>query len=201
MIRWMLVCVAFALAACSVLPQKSPVALYALSQPAAQEGAEGRIDFRLAVARPLASGPLATAWILVRPGGGQIEVYPAAQWSEPLPGLVGNAIVEAFEASGRIGSVERAASGLARDLELATELRDFQIELEAGAVAVVRLKASLIDATRGEAVASQVFEARAPAAGREAGAAVAALDGALQDTLAQLVAWVVAQRQTRRASD
>ena len=201
MIRWMLVCVAFALAACSVLPQKSPVALYALSQPAAQEGAEGRIDFRLAVARPQASGPLATAWILVRSGSGQIEVYPGAQWSEPLPGLVGNALVEAFEASGRIGSVERAASGLVRDLELATELRDFQIELEAGAVAVVRLKASLIDAARGEAVASQVFEARAPAAGREVGAAVAALDGALQDTLVQLVAWVVAQRQTSRASD
>ena len=200
MIRWILACAWFALAACSVLPQKAPVALYALSQPAAQGGAEGRNDLRLAVARPLASGPLATAWILVRPGSGRIEVYPEAQWSEPLPGLVGNALMEAFEASDRFGSVERAASGLARDLELATELRDFQIELEEGAVAVVRLKASLIDAARGEAVASQVFEVRAPAAGRDEDAAVAALDAALQDTLVQLVAWVVAQRQTSRAS-
>src|SRR5690606_11161141 len=113
-----------------------------LSQPAPQDSARGRIDVRLAVARPQASGPLATAWILVRPVSGQIEVYPAAQWSEPLPGLVDNALVEAFEASGRFAGVERAASGLAHDVELATELRDFQIELEGGPVAVIRIKAS-----------------------------------------------------------
>jgi len=201
MIRWMFACAAFALAACSVLPAKRPVALYALSQPAPQDSARGRIDVRLAVARPQASGPLATAWILVRPVSGQIEVYPAAQWSEPLPGLVDNALVEAFEASGRFAGVERAASGLAHDVELATELRDFQIELEGGPVAVIRIKASLIDAARGEAVVSRVFETRAPAAARDAAAAVTALDAALADALAQLVAWVVAGQQDVATGD
>ncbi|MEB2315761.1 MAG: ABC-type transport auxiliary lipoprotein family protein [Xanthomonadaceae bacterium] len=201
MIRWMFACAAFALAACSVLPAKRPVALYALSQPVPQDSTRGRIDVRLAVARPQASGPLATAWILVRPVSGQIEVYPAAQWSEPLPGLVDNALVEAFEASGRFAGVERAASGLAHDVELATELRDFQIELEGGPVAVIRIKASLIDAARGEAVASRVFETRAPAAARDAAAAVTALDEALADALAQLVAWVVAGHQDVATGD
>lgn len=200
MMRRILAGLALTLGACSVLPEKPPVALFDLSPPSGDAAADA-LPLRLAVARPQASGPLASSWILVRPGGGQIEVYPGAQWSEPLPGLVGTVLIEALEADGRIASVERAAAGLARDLELATELRDFQIETTEGAVAVVRLKASLIDPARGEVVASRLFESRQPAAGREVSAAVAALDLALQRVLSELSDWVVASRPAASGAD
>jgi len=193
---------ALSLGACSVLPEKSPVALYGLSRPAALEDAPAEpIALRLAVEKPAASGPLASPWILVRRDATRIEVYPDAQWSEPLPGLVGKAILEAFEADGRLSGVERAASGLAHDFSLLTELRDFQIELDEAPVAVVRVKASLVDAARGEAVASRLFEARVPAAGREVGEAVAALDAATAQVLAAMRDWLIARQSRPSAED
>ncbi len=185
-------------AGCSVLPEKSPVALYSLIVPAASDKTVERVDWRLAVARPQASGPLASAWILVQPRAGQIEIYPGAQWSEALPGLIGTALMEALEADGRIANVQRASAGLAHDFELAVELRDFQLEPAHGPSALVRLKANLIDAARGNVVASRGFEVRQPAAGQGVDDAVAALDAGLQQILPELADWVLAQGEATR---
>lgn len=186
------------LPACNVLPTKPPVTLYAPAPQFAPGTHETRVDWRLAVARPLASGPVATPRILVRPTPSEIEVYPQAQWSEPAPGLVAQALMLALEADGRIGALDRSSAGLVRDFELTTELRDFQIELAGGPAAVLRIKANLIVYPEGRLVASRLFEARVPAAGQQVSDAVAALSDALGRTLPQIADWTVVEGQAQR---
>ncbi|MCX7557190.1 ABC-type transport auxiliary lipoprotein family protein [Xanthomonadaceae bacterium JHOS43] len=200
-VLWMTVLLAW-LSACTVLPVRPTVALYAPVLELAPASVSASVPWRLALARPIASGPLATPRILVRPSPDEIEIYPRAEWSEPAPGLVGNALMQAFEVNGRIGSLERSSAGLDHDFELTTELRDFQLELAGGPVAVVRIKANLIAQPRGVLVASRLFEARIPAAGQQVTDAVAALSDALAQTLPQVADWTVAEAQAQwRAGD
>ena len=195
--RWILVAMLTLLSACNVLPTKPPVTLYSPVPRFAPEAQETRVDWRLAIARPLASGPVATPRILVRPTPSEIEVYPQAQWSEPAPGLVAQALVQALEADGRIASLDRSSAGLVRDFELTCELRDFQIELADGPAAVLRIKANLVAYPEGRLVASRLFETRVPAAGQQVSEAVAAFTDALGIVSSQLADWVVAEGQAQ----
>lgn len=195
--RWMLVASLALLSACNVLPTKPPVTLYSPVPQFAPGAHETPVTWRLAVARPLASGPVATPRILVWPAPGEIEVYPQAQWSEPAPGVIGNALMLALEADGRIGALERSSAGLVRDFELTTELRDFQIELAGGPAAVLRIKASLVAYPEGRLVASRLFEARVPATGQQVSGAVVAFTDALARTLPQIADWTVTQGQAQ----
>ena len=191
----MAVVFAAVLSACNVLPTKPPVTLYAPVPQFAQGADEVQMAWRLAVARPLASGPVATPRILVRPTPSEIEVYPQAQWSEPAPGLVAQALMQALEADGRLAALDRSSAGLVRDFELTTELRDFQIELADTPVAILRIKANLVAYPEGHLVASRLSEARVPAAGQQVAEAVAALSETLERALPQVADWAVMQGQ------
>ena len=186
-----------ALAACSILPQTPQFALYAPTAnfDAATAAIAEPVAWRLALLRPTASGLLNTPRILVWPSSNTIEVYPRAQWSQSPPVLVGDALLQALEADGRIIALQRSGAGLERDFELATELRAFQLELTGGPQAVVRIKASLVRQPQGRLVASHVFEAALPAAGQEIGDAVSALGACLEHVLPQIVEWSVIQAE------
>lgn len=195
--RWMLVALLALVSACSVLPSKPPVTLYAPAPEFVARSDESQVAWRLAVARPVASGPVATPRILVRPTPSEIEVYPQAQWSESAPGVVGNALLLALEADGRIATLDRSSAGLARDFELTTELRDFQLELAGGPAAVLRIKAGLISHPEGQLIASHLFETRVPASSQQVGDAVAALSEALARTLSEVSDWAVTQGEAQ----
>lgn len=184
-----------ALAACSILPKTPQFALYAPTArfDAATTAVGEPVAWRLALARPTASGLLDTSRILVWPSPSTIEVYPQAQWSEPPPVMVGDALLQALEADGRITALQRSGAGLERDFELAAELRAFQLELADGPRAVLRIKASLVRQPQGRLVASHVFEAAFPAAGQGVSDAVGALGSCLEELMPQIVGWSVAQ--------
>lgn len=192
------------LAACSILPERAQVGLYApvmrLPEPAAA-GAEP-VAWRLALRRPTASGPLRTPRILVRPAPGQVEVYPQAAWIQPPPGLFDVALLEALEADGRMPAVQRIAAGLEHDYELNIDLRAFELELVDGPRAVLRLRADLLRQPEGLIVATRQFKAEVPAAGQDVDATVAALGQALEQLLPGLADWLVdAAERDWRASD
>jgi cholesterol transport system auxiliary component len=181
------------LSACSVLPEAPRVALH---DPVVHFTAASKpepVAWSLSLARTHADGPLATPSILVRPAPDQIEVYPAAQWSEPPAALVEHALMQALEADGRIASLSRTGTGLSHDFELDSELRAFQMETHAAPTAVLRIKFSLIGVRDGRVLASRVFEHEQAADGRELEAAVAALAAGLEALMPQVVAWTVEQ--------
>jgi cholesterol transport system auxiliary component len=191
------------LAACSSLlnVQRTPFTIYSpkLAAPAAAASAP-RVDWQLAVETPLASDALDTARIVVMPSPGVIEVYPGARWSDSAPALLRNLIVQGFEDSQRIVGVGSAASGLRADYALAIEVRDFQLEMEGGKHAAIRLQLRLLDYTTNRVLAARAFDAQAPAATTDAAAAFGAFQDALNRIVPELVEWTLREGEAMRKS-
>lgn len=185
---------ALPLAACSSLfnVQRTPFTIYSpkLSAPAATAPASV-VDWQLAVETPLASDAVDTARIVVMPSPGVIEVYPGARWSDSAPALLRNLIVQGFEDSHRIVGVGSAASGLRADYALAIEVRDFQLEMDGGTHAAIRLQVRLLDYTTSRVLAARAFEATSPAASTDAAAAFGAFQEALNRIVPELVEWTL----------
>lgn len=185
---------ALPLAACSSLlnVQRTPFTIYSPKLVApAQAAAAAPVAWQLAVETPLASDALDTVRIVVMPRPGVIEVYPGARWSDSAPALLRNLVVQGFENSNRITGVGSSASGLRADYALGITLHDFQLEMDGGAHAVIRLQARLLDYTTNRVLAAQAFGVETPAGGSDAAAAFAAFDAALNRLVPQLVDWTV----------
>jgi cholesterol transport system auxiliary component len=190
------------LAACSSLlnVQRTPFTIYSpkLAAPVATASAP-RVDWQLAVDTPLASDALDTARIVVMPSPGVIEVYPGARWSDSAPALLRNLIVQGFEDSQRIVGVGSAASGLRADYALAIEVRDFQLEMNTGTHAQIRLQVRLLDYTTNRVLAARAFDAESPAATTDAAAAYGAVQDALNRIVPDLVEWTLREGEAIHA--
>jgi cholesterol transport system auxiliary component len=170
-------------AACS-LPA-APVPTYDLIAPknfGAVRQARGLIE----VAIPNALQVLDTDKIVAEPSPGVVTYLPDAQWSDRLPKLLQARIVEAFENSSRIRTVARAGDRVSADAQLVTDIRQFGIE---GSDAVVELSVKLIGTRGGRINAAKIITARVPAPATAKGAAVAAINEALNSALIELVKW------------
>jgi cholesterol transport system auxiliary component len=192
---------ALPLVACSSLfnVQRQPFTIYAPRLTPPVEAAHATpVDWQLAVETPLASDTLDTARIVVMPSPGVIEVYPGARWSDTAPALLRSLVVQGFENSQRIVGVGSSASGLRADYALAIELRDFQLEVNGGAHAQIRLQVRLLDYTSNRVLAAQAFTAEAPAASSDAASAFAAFQAALDRIVPELVDWTLREGDAAR---
>ena len=143
---------------------------------------------QLLIVEPVASAPLDGDRVLVRPAPESIATLRGAQWRERLPRLVQTRLVQSFENAGFLKAVARSDSRLASDYSLATELRRFEVDVVSGE-AVVEIAGKLVHEGSGRIKAAEIFAARV-AATADASSAVPALDAALRDVMAQMVAWV-----------
>ena len=90
-------------------------------------------DWQLSVNPPTAPRTVDTFRVVVRPTPGELQVYKGAIWSQPAPDLVQDAVVHAFEDSGRIGGVTRNGAGINSDFQLLLDVRRFDSDYaEAG---------------------------------------------------------------------
>ena len=190
-----------ALPACSLLPAPSPVEVYQL--PGAlprRDSAAPVLPLSLRVMRPAASALLAGQRLLVQPDGDRISYYKGAQWSEPVPVLLRNRLLDALRADGRIGTLSSDERILQADFELDGELRAFQSVYREGRPEVLlQLDMRLVHSASRRIIASCRFELAQAAAGTALPAVVQAF-GAGSDRVAQEIAdWTVTQlRQATR---
>lgn len=189
----MLALLLIALSGCSVLGGSQPFSIYAPRPMVAAPVDTARIDWQLLVERPRAGETVSAPTLLVMPSPGVYEVFPAARWRDPPPALVGTLLLETFEQSGRIIGVDRASSGVNTDFVLASELREFQIELVDGAArARVSLHAKLLGYADNRIVAARSFSTTAPAAAQDAASAAKAIEAALAQLLPEVRDWTFA---------
>jgi cholesterol transport system auxiliary component len=184
---------ALSLSACSSLlnVQRQPFAIYS-PQYTGVSATGARVDWQLIVETPLASATLQTPRMLVMPTPGVLEVFPGARWSDSTPALLRGLIVQGFQASQRIVGVGGAQSGMRADYALAIELRDFQIEYRDGKPeAAIRFQANLLDYSSNRVLATQSFNAVAPAAAADAANAFSAFQTAINTVVPQLVDWTL----------
>ncbi len=153
-----------------------------------------QVSWALAVVTPEATDSLDTTRIAISRSATTLDYYADAEWPDNLNVLVQNALVEGFEASGRIAQVAAEADGLHSNYLLQTEIRDFEARYDTpdGApTAVVRLMVKLVaDKTR-VIVAQQLAEQEVAAAANSIDAAVDALNRALAAVVVQVVNWAV----------
>ncbi|MFZ2237579.1 MAG: ABC-type transport auxiliary lipoprotein family protein [Dokdonella sp.] len=181
---------ALTVAGCAVLGAGSEYAIYAPQPHFAAPAGKTLVEWQLQVQEPYAGETISAPNLLVMPTPAVYEVFPAARWRDPPPMLVGTLLLQAFEQSGRIVGVDRAASGVNTDFVLTSELRDFQIEIIGAAPrAKVTLHVRLLGFADNRIVAARTFEATAPAAAQDSASGAQAIESALATLLPQVRDW------------
>jgi len=180
--------------ACSILPQSEPVDIYRLPVKQASHSATP-VDWSLRLNKPLASETLAGPRIAVIPQGDVLSSYKGARWSDPVPLLVRNRLLDGFQRDGRVQRLSADDSNLQADYELAGELQAFQSEYRAGGAVevVIRYDARLVQGRSQRILASKRFEVRQPLADTQVSAVVAGFGAASDQLAGQVVNWTVAQ--------
>ncbi|MFP5428952.1 MAG: ABC-type transport auxiliary lipoprotein family protein [Gammaproteobacteria bacterium] len=187
--------------ACSILPKSEPVDIYRLPVNQASRTATP-LDWSLRLNKPLASEALAGARIAVIPQGDIISGYKGARWSDPVPLLVRNRLLDGFQRDGRVQRLSADDSNLQADYELAGELQAFQSEYRPEGVEVlIRYDARLVQGRSQRILASRRFEVRQPLTTTQVSAVVAGFGAASDQLMAQLLDWTVAQATQAQAKN
>ncbi len=176
-----------ALAGCSLLGGgSSALATFDLDAPTGAAATHATAA-QVLVPEPVALKALDTERIVVRPSANEISYYPGAQWSDRLPRLVQNRLVQTFENAGRIRA-GTPGQGLSIDYQVLTDLRAFDYDA-ATKTGRVEISVKLMNDHDGKVVATQLFSGEAPVAADNAGSVASALDTALETQMQAIVAW------------
>jgi cholesterol transport system auxiliary component len=176
-----------ALSGCSLLGGgPTPLTTYDLSSPEGVRSTRA-VTVQVLVPEPVALKALDTERIVVRPSASEITYYPGAQWSDRLPRLVQNRLVQTFETSTRIRA-GTPGQGLSIDYQVITDLRDFDYDATRK-VGHVEISVKLMNDHDGKVVATELFSGEAPVASDTAASVTAALDAALETQMKAIVGW------------
>jgi len=194
---------AASLAGCSLVPKKEPLAMYAPEARVQVDPAWPSVAWQLQVSRPHASEMLDSPRIVVRPADGELQVYHGAVWSEPPPDLVQDAVLHAFEDSGRIAGVARRGSGVAGDYELVLDLRRFQSDYAGGSSpnAEIEVGAKLVANRSNIVIATRILRQTVPAGGTQIGEVSRAFSTGLSAMVNELVGWTLVEGQKYDAAN
>jgi cholesterol transport system auxiliary component len=152
--------------------------------------------FQLVVNEPSAVRSLETDRIMVKPDPAQITYYKGAAWGDRLPRLMQARMVEAFQNAGLVNAVGSRADRLDADVELASEVRSFHVEVDGGrAQAVAQIYVKVIDGDDGRMIASRAFGSTVPTSTTNVNEMVVALNQSFDKVLRDVVPWVAAQRR------
>ena len=132
--------------------------------------------------------PVASDRLVIRGAAGDLAVLADAQWADRLPRLVEARLITRL----RAGGVDATFPGAVASYRLTSELRRFEID-SAREIAVVEIAARLSSESNGARRGEAVFVGEAPAPHTLGPDAVRALDAALDQASARLVAWTRAR--------
>lgn len=144
---------------------------------------------QIVVAEPSATNALDTQRMLGRSGDGEFSILGDAQWSDTLPKLIQEKIIESFDNAGFPAAVGASVEHVAPAYQLVINLRDFAIAMGGEPTADVEFSAKIISES-GHIVGSQLFHATAAAKGTGAPEVAAALNQAFGKAVTDLATWV-----------
>jgi cholesterol transport system auxiliary component len=174
------------LAGCTSLVAGSPSAIFDLSAPGEPTAAHGTAQ--VLVPLPTTVAALDTDRIAARPSPQEYAYLPGAVWSDRLPKLLQQRLVQTLQNSGRARAVAAPGQGILVDLQLSLDVRAFEYTSE-GAVAdfVVRIT----NDRDGRVLGTKSFRYVVPIASRNNGAIVQALDQAMDQAFVEIANWAL----------
>jgi cholesterol transport system auxiliary component len=152
------------------------------------------VSWALDVAQPDAADNLDTSRIALFNPPARMDYYANVAWPDRLPQLVQAALVQAFERSGKIGSVAPDEAGLRSDYMLQTEIRDFIAVYDtpdAAPKVKVRMMVKLVHTHARDIVQTLEVTQEVPAGANSVDNVVIAANQALTICLKQIVDWAL----------
>lgn len=173
----------------------SQIQIYVLRPDLPVNAPGPKVKWELAISTPYAASSLNSERIALTRTPETLDFYADATWTDRLPIILQNCMVETFEKSGRIEGVSRDTTGLKADFVLETEVRDFAAHYEASSngppEVVVRLASKLVALPDRVIVGSRDSLHRAQAADTRLPAVVSAFNVALTAALKEIVEWTL----------
>ncbi|HVV26543.1 MAG TPA: ABC-type transport auxiliary lipoprotein family protein [Rhizomicrobium sp.] len=154
-----------------------------------------RVDWALAVMQPDMPQSLDTDRIALIQADGTMDYYAKANYPDRLSAMVQRALLDGFEASGRIAQVAREQDALHADYNLIAEVKDFEAKYAAPDTAPQALAAITVKlvTARGRKVAGTFTTTQtANAQVNSVAAAAQALGQALGAAVSAIVGWTLA---------
>lgn len=187
-------CSALFAAGCGNLigPPSSPLRLYVL-RPGGGASTHGpSVTWSLSVETTTTSDHIDSARIALVQADNSADYYADSAWTDRVPKLVRDCIVEAFENSNRILAVSAVGDGFYSDYVLQAELRDFEARYRQSdgiPIVRVRIKAKIAPTKGREIVGSLNSVHEVAASENSVPAVVRAFDDALGSVLSDIVNW------------
>jgi cholesterol transport system auxiliary component len=181
------------LAACTILPSAPILQVYLLPVPPAVDVPRVQtVDWSLRVSQPATSQFLNSSRIAVQPQGQEIAVYKNSRWSDPVPILVRNRLIQEFRIDGRVRAVSSDDDSLQADVELSGDLSAFQgVYLVGSSEVLIRFDARMVRISDRRIIATRQFEIRQPIKGAEMIEVVQAFGLASNKLATQVLNWAL----------
>jgi phospholipid/cholesterol/gamma-HCH transport system substrate-binding protein len=144
----------------------------------------------LAIAEPTATARLQTQRFLFASEEEPHDEFANAQWSDSLPALVQEKLLQSFENYDIAHAPVRAGAENPSGVRLVIDLRQFEISAAPNAEATIALSARVVDG-KGQLKAARIFTASAPIEVVTPAKAVTAFDHAFEELVSGLIAWTV----------
>ena len=189
---------AFLLAGCSDLigPASAPQQLYGLRPTGGGSTHGTKVKWSLAITTSTMSDHLDSSRIALTQPDDSVDYYAGSAWTDHLPRLVQNSLVEAFENSTRIAAVSADSEGFHADYILQAQIRDFEARYSQpdGIPTVwVRIESKLAPSKGREIVASLNSIHQVQATANSVPAAVQAFNDAMGAVVSDIVNWALSQ--------
>jgi cholesterol transport system auxiliary component len=186
---------AMALSACSgLIGPPEDGSMYVIRPVFPPAAGAAKVNWSLAILRPDVPGGLDSNRVsLVQPDG-TMDYFAKANYPDRLPESVQRALLDGFEASGRIDGVAREEAALHSDYNLLVEVKDFAAHYattDGIPTVTVDLMARLTTAHGRKILASKPFVVTGTASVNSTGAVVTALQQALGTAINAIVAWTL----------
>ena len=164
-------------------------------RPIFPAGNGAKVQWALAILRPDIAPGLDSERIALSQPDGSMDYYAKATYADRVPPIVQQALLDGFEASGRIDAVAPEQAALHADYNLVTEIKDFSAHY-AQADGIPRVTVSLtakLTTTHGRAIVSSFSSNQTlNASANSAGAVAQALQQGLGTAVSQIVNWALA---------
>jgi phospholipid/cholesterol/gamma-HCH transport system substrate-binding protein len=167
------------------------VPIYDLAAATGAAEPDQAASWLLVVPEPTTLMGFNTDKILLQPAEGESVPLANARWSDNLPLLFQEKIIQSFENAGYAKSISRTREGVTGDYQFLIDIRQFHISTSPEPSAEIEFVAKLLDRD-GKIVEANTFEAGAPAKGSDAQAYVDAIDEAFGKLMGELLAWTTA---------
>lgn len=179
------------LTACGI-GDRPQIVTYMVNTPAKLETSSCKSKLALQVLEPSTSPGLDSVRIPVMKGEQQLDYYSGVKWAAPAPVMMQSVLVNSFEKSGVFTSVSTESEVVHNDLQLTTDIRDFQVTDTQKGHIQIRLVSKLVNMDSRKVLATIPVEKSLTPKAYKMEEIVAAFNSAASEAAGEIVAASIA---------